>query len=179
MKNLKENTGNLIMCLCEAVIGILLLMNPTGFTSFVIIALGAVLAVRGIVSVIAYFRAKPEEAAKGQDLASGFILLAVGLFCMTRSEWFIVTFPVLTLIYGVIILFAGITKIQWVADCIRLKKKQWVFALISALLSLISAAVIIKNPFTTTVILWNFTAISLIVEAVLDVVAFFFRCRKQ
>ncbi len=151
----------------------MLLVKTSGFTSFVIIALGAVLAVRGIVSIIAYFRAKPEEAAKGQELASGFILLAVGLFCVLRSEWFIVTFPVLTLIYGVIIFFAGITKIQWVVDCIRLKKGQWVFALISALLSLISAVIIIKNPFTTTVILWSFTAISLIVEAVFDVAAFF------
>ncbi len=179
MKNLKENAGNLLMSLCEVVIGILLLVNPVGFTSFVISALGIVLSIRGIVSIISYFRTKPEEALKKQSLAIGFIFLAIGLFCVLRSDWFIATFPVLTVLYGVIILFAGITKIQWVADCIRMKKKQWIFVLISAALSLISAIIIIKNPFTTTAVLWTFTAVSLIVEAVFDVVAVFFGGRNN
>ncbi|MCD8187178.1 MAG: DUF308 domain-containing protein [Ruminococcus sp.] len=85
----------------------------------------------------------------------------------------------LTVLYGVIILFAGITKIQWVADCIRMKKKQWLFALISAALSLISAIIIIKNPFTITAVLWTFTAVSLIVEAIFDVVSVFAGGRKN
>ncbi len=179
MKKLKENSVNLIMSLCELVIGILLLVNPVGFTTFVIRALGVVLAIRGVVSVISYFCAKPEEAIKKQSLAVGFIFLTIGLFCVFRSGWFIATFPVLTVLYGVIILFAGITKIQWVADCIRMKKKQWLFALISAALSLISAIIIIKNPFTTTAVLWTFTAVSLIVEAIFDVVSVFAGGRKN
>ena len=173
MKKLKENSGSLVMSLCEAVIGVLLLINPVGFTSFVIIALGLVLAVRGVMSVIAYFRASPEIAAREHNLSGGVICLAIGLFCVFRSNWFILTFPALTFIYGVIILFVGLTKIQWVADCIRLKRKQWVFELISAALSLICAAIIIRNPFASTAVLWTFTAVSLIVEAIFDIVTVF------
>ena len=33
-----------------------------------------------------------------------------GAFCAFNSRWFIATFPVITLIYGVIILVAGIRK---------------------------------------------------------------------
>lgn len=111
MKDRKENVGNLIMSLCEAAIGILLFVNPVGFTSFVITALGVVLTIRGIVSVISYFRMSPEEAAKIQSLAIGFVFLVIGFFCMLCSEWFIATFPVLTILYGIMILFAGITKL--------------------------------------------------------------------
>ena len=179
MKSLKENIGSLVMSLCEVVIGILLLVNPVDFTSFVIIALGAVLAICGVMSIIGYFRSSPEEAARNQSLAAGVIFLVIGLFCMICHEWFIATFPMLTIIYGVIILFAGFTKIQWVVDCIRLKKKQWIFELISAILSLVSAVIIIKNPFTSTTVLWTFTAISLIVEAVFDIVTVFFGSKKK
>ncbi len=79
MKNLKDNMGNLLMSLCELVIGILLLINPTGFTSSVIIVIGVVLLLRGILNVISYFRTNSEEAAREHSLAGGIVLLAVGL----------------------------------------------------------------------------------------------------
>lgn len=93
MKHLKENAGNLVMSVCEAVIGVLLLVNPVGFTSLVLIALGAVLAIRGVVNVISYFRAKPEDALRSQSLTAGLLLLAIGLFCMLRFRWLIALFP--------------------------------------------------------------------------------------
>ncbi len=178
MKKLRENYESLLMSLCEVAVGILLLIKPASFTSFIIITLGVILTVRGIMSIIAYFRATPEVAAREHNLSSGVIYLAIGLFAMFRSGWFIAAFPVLTFLYGIMIMFAGLIKIQWVADCIRLKKKQWVLELISAALSLACAAVIIKNPFSSTVVLWTFTAVSLIVEAVFDMVAVFFEGRK-
>ncbi len=177
MEILKENASNLIMSLCEVVIGILLLVSPIKFTSIVIIALGIIMVIRGVISVISYFRVSPEEAAKEQNLAIGLILLVIGLFCMLRSEWFIVTFPVLAIIYGVIILLTGIMKIQWVADCIRMQK-PWLFMLISAILSLVIAVIIISNPFSSTVVLWTFTGVSLIIEAVVDVIAVIFGNRN-
>ncbi|MCD8332006.1 MAG: DUF308 domain-containing protein [Oscillospiraceae bacterium] len=172
MNHLKENAGNLVMSVCEAVIGVLLLVNPVGFTSFVLIALGAVLAIRGVVNVISYFRAKPEDALRSQSLTAGLLLLAIGLFCMLRFRWLIALFPALTVFYGVVILLAGFSKIQWTVDCIRLKRR-WIVVAISAALSLISAVVILANPFSAAAALWTFAAISLIVEAVFDVVAVF------
>ncbi len=179
MKNLKDNMGNLLMSLCELVIGILLLINPTGFTSSVIVVVGAVLLLRGILSVISYFRTNAEEAAREHALAGGIVLLAVGLFCVLRTDWFLVAFPMLTFLYGVIILLAGLTKIQWVVDSRRLKLILWMRALVSAALSLICGIVIITNPFTSTAVLWTFAAVSLIVEAILDFVSVLFGGKKQ
>ena len=40
MQTLKENMSGIIACLVEALVGILLFVNPVGFTSGIIIALG-------------------------------------------------------------------------------------------------------------------------------------------
>lgn len=34
-------------------------------------------------------------------------MLLIGVFCAFRSRWFVATFPVLTLIYGLVSLFTG------------------------------------------------------------------------
>ena len=91
---------------------------------------------------------------------------------MFRSNWFIVTFPLLTVIYGVLTLLGGINKIQWAIDMLRAKQKYWFVAIISAVLTLVFSALILANPFASTAVLWTFIAVTLIVEAVIDIVAF-------
>lgn len=173
MKYLKTNLGGIVICLFEILVGILLLINPVGFTAGIITGAGIVLMLGGILSVIKYFRTDAEEAASGQMLVKGLVALLTGAFCTFKSEWFIVTFPVITLVYGVVVLVTGLGKVQWMVDAIRLKNKNWFLAAISALLSIICGAVIIKSPFSTTTVLWMFTGISLIVEAIFDVVVLF------
>ena len=91
---------------------------------------------------------------------------------MFRSNWFIVTFPLLTVIYGVLTLLGGINKVQWAIDMLRAKQKYWFVAIISAVLTLVFSALILANPFASTAVLWTFIAATLIVEAVIDIVAF-------
>ena len=91
---------------------------------------------------------------------------------MFRSNWFIVTFPLLTVIYGVLTLLGGINKVQWAIDMLRAKQKYWFVAIISAVLTLVFSALILANPFASTAVLWTFFAVTLIVEAVIDIVAF-------
>lgn len=67
----------------------------------------------------------------------------------------------------------GIGKLQTAVDLLRLKNEKWWWRAISAAISVICAFVIILNPFTTTVVLWQFTGISLLVEAVFDIVTLF------
>ena len=172
-KVLKKNS-NLVMCVAELVIGILLLINPTGFTRGIIIALGIPLALQGIGSIIGYFREKPQAASEGNLLAKGLLMACCGLFCMFRSSWFIAVFPVLTILYGVMTLVTAFGKLQWAADLLRLKHKYWFVALISAILSLVLAVLIITNPFTSTAALWVFIGISMIVEAIVDVITLIF-----
>ena len=178
MKFLKNNLGGIAMCLLELLVGALLLINPVGFTSGIIMGAGLVLILIGIVCIIKYFRAEPEEAAKSQNLLKGLIALLAGLFCALRSEWFVVTFPVITLIYGLVILITGLGKIQWTVDILRQKKPKWFLCGLSALVSTVCGLVIIAAPFTTIAVLWMFTGISLIVDACFDISALILTNRR-
>ena len=109
MKKIKLDTSNLLMSIIEIVIGILLLINPVGFTSGIIIALGIAMAVMGIGQIIGYFRTEAEEAAKSGKLTKGVLFTVFGLFCAFRSGWFIATFPVITILYGALILAVGVS----------------------------------------------------------------------
>lgn len=168
METLKQHMNGIILFLFELLVGILLLINPAGFTIGIITIAGIVLTLLGIINIIKYFRTDAGEAVLGQTLFKGLICLLAGLFCIIKSEWFVITFPVLTILYGVVTLVAGLGKLQMTVDMLRLKKSKWYFALISALLSIIFAVVILKNPFATTAVLWMFTGIALIVEAAID-----------
>ncbi|MCC8042889.1 MAG: DUF308 domain-containing protein [Oscillospiraceae bacterium] len=179
MKFLKENITNLVICLCEIVIGIVLIVNPVGFTSGVIIAMGIFLLILGIANAIGYFRTPPEVAARGQGLTLGIIYLAIGIFCVANSRWFVAVFPLLTVLYGVFILVMGLVKIQWMVNLIRLKRKQWFVALVSAIISLGAAFIIFNNPFATTAALWTFSAIMLIVDAILDIITIFYKNKVE
>ena len=176
---LKRNLGSVAMSLAEIIIGILLLVNPVAFTSGIIVAFGIVLMLMGIGSVIKYFRTEPEEAAVSQTLLKGLIELLAGAFCAFNSHWFIVTFPVLTLVYGVGILITGLTKLQWTVDIIRMKRSKWLWMAISAAISILCGITVITNPFSTTAVLWMFIGISLIVDAVFDMIGGVFGNREK
>lgn len=170
MKKWKKSGNSIIMCLFELIAGVLLLIDPAGFTSGIIIGAGAVLLVVGLINLIQYFRSNAAEAAQGQRLTMGLISLVSGGFCVLHSAWFLATFPVLTMLYGVVILFTGLSKIQLAVDMLRLKKGKWYWAAINAAVSILCAIIILGNPFTSTSVLWIFTGCSLIAEAVIDVV---------
>ena len=113
----KENAASLILSLAEIAVGILLLINPVGFTAGIIIAAGVLLLALGLRMMVRYFTTNPGMTQQEQSLAL-------------------------------------------------------------AAISILFALLIFMNPFGTTVALWTFTAITLIVEAVLDVVYFILTVRR-
>lgn len=178
MKRIRENFGGIILCLGQLLVGILLMINPAGFTSGIIIAVGAVLLLAGIISVIRYFRTPPVAAAAQKGLAKGICGIAAGLFCILNSRWFLTVFPLLTMLYGVGILLTAVMRIQWTADLLRQKKAQWKWSAIGAAASLAFALVILLNTFASVTFLWIFVGVSLIIDAVLDVMALIFNGKQ-
>lgn len=166
--------SKLLLALCELAIGVVLLINPEGFSEIIIKGIGAALMVFGIISIVRYFKETPEAAAQEQTLTVGLLEVLFGLFCLLKSDWFLVTFPLLTVLYGVITLIIGVAKIQWAADLLREKAGKWFLAAISAAVSVVCSIIILCNPFASAAVLWTFIAVSLILEAVFDTIGAFF-----
>lgn len=174
MKKVNAGNFNFSMCIVEAVIGVLLLIDPIGFTSGIIVTLGILAVIWGIGQIISYFMVSPEDAVKGGKLTKGILLTVFGFFCAAKSEWFLVTFPVITVLYGVLALVIGVGKLQQTANMARMKQKYWYITLISAVLTILFAVIIILNPFASTAIHWVFIGVTMLVDAVMDLVTFIF-----
>lgn len=170
METLKDKTGGIVICIFELAVGILLFANPVGFTSAIIMMAGIALMVLGLAEIIKYFRTSAREASLGQMLAKGLLAVLTGIFCIFQTEWFIATFPVLTVLYGIVTLVIGVGKVQMAVDMIRMKRKKWTWAAVNAVISLACAFVILKTPFASTAILWLFTGAALTAEGILDLV---------
>ena len=173
MKTLKKSTGGFLICLFEIIIGILLLIEPVRFTTGIIIAFGTLAGLRGLLWIARYFASTPEKGAEQQLLFKGLTALLAGLFCILRAQWIVSAFPILTLLYGAALLLLSLNKVQWMMDMLRAKKPRWFLGAVSAGVSLVCAVLILLNPFASTAVLWIFTAVTLIAEAIFDIAALF------
>lgn len=170
MRNREEKFENILMSIGEIIIGIILLISPLRFTSFIMILFGLILCIAGIVNIINYFIKTPGEAIISRNLSKGLLGITIGLFIIFKRNWLIAIFPILTTFYGVITLIFGINKIALSVDMIRLKSKKWIWMILDAILTIICSIIIIYNPFSSTAVLWIFIAVSLIAEAIVDII---------
>lgn len=71
-----------------------------------------------------------------------------------------------TILYGIATLINGLFKVQITVDLLRSQWSRWGWAAISTMLTILAAIIILMNPFTSSLVLWTFIAITLIVEAI-------------
>ena len=166
----KKNGGAIVAGLVELLIGILLFVDPVGFTSGILKAVGGILLLCGVICLLRYFNTDPVQAALEQNFSKGLIMILLGAILALQTQQVMALFPLLAQLYGIAILIVGVVKLQQGVDLLRLKARFWFLAGVNALLAIVFAAVILSNPFASTVVLWRLAAVSLIAEAVLDVV---------
>ena len=179
MKNWTRKISiSLMLAVFELLLGILLLVNPVGLTSFVITALGVIVLLLGVLHLYRYIRLPREEAAKTWKLAIGTGLLAVGIFVMVNQPWMVEMLGTLTTLYGVITIAAAFMKLQISVDALRGKRPYWYLMAISFLMTAVLATLLFVGTFAESAV-WIMTGIILILLAVLDVVYFILGRRKK
>ena len=179
MKFLKNNWSSCLTALFLIVIGVLLLYNPATYSMFIIRAAGILLIALGLFDVIKYFRATPEDAAKGSGFYSGAIMITAGIFCIISINWFITVFPILAVIYGLLQILLGYRKLQRTVDALRMKMDMWWMRGISAAISLLFGFIIVLNPEMSLISIWLFTGITLLLEGIFDIVVLCLQWRKS
>ena len=163
-------SGSIITCILEIVVGVLLLINPIGFTSGIIVGSGVVMCLGGVLSIVRYFMMKPEPAAQSQLLFKGLLALMGGAICITKYDWFLSAFPLLTVLYAIAMLILAAARLQKMADLRRMNAPHWYMPGIAAALAAVLAAIILINPFGAVAAVWTFVAISLIAEAIVEII---------
>ena len=170
MKKIMSDFRNLlIICVLELVTGIVVLIDPFGFTKTLLMIVGIVLAIFGVIFGVQYFKKTAEAASISNDLFFGILLVMAGLFMLIKPDNIITVFSLLTTLYGVGIIVSAIAKLQLSVDQLRLKNKKWWYFAILTAVTLIIGIVSYTNPFQTITVNWKFTGICLILLAAADI----------
>ncbi len=164
MKKFLKNANSGIICLIEIIVGVLLLVDPHSFISYILIIAGAFIAVSGVISLIKYFVSKPDEAEKG-GLSGALVSLSIGAFLIIKNNIATAWITVITIIFGAAILYTGYQKLEKSVEKMR-NKQYFLVSLISALVTILFAVLIIFVIPDKAI--WLFIGISLIVEAAID-----------
>lgn len=175
---LKNNTLNIILSLGELILGIILLIIPVWITKTIIILTGICLLIIGIINILDYLKTDINEAIQEKTLLTGLITLAIGVFCTLFANWFINTLNIITIIYGIIILFLALRKTEWAINSIRLKRKYCYIILTNAIISLMFSVIILTNPLKSSFI-WKLTGIILVFESIFDMMTILLDIRKD
>ena len=145
---------DIITALFLIVVGILLLINPVAFAMGLVKLAGVFLVVLGALRIVRYFRTDPETAARGQDFFIGLIAILGGLFCIFFTGWFLSAFTTLAIIYGLLQLLLGFSKVQRTVDFLRMELSLWYLPACSALIYLVFGFIIVLNPEMTMTTVW-------------------------
>ena len=168
-KFLTSKIGNILLCIAEIIVGVLLLVNPDAVTSAFIIGAGAVMILTGIVFCTLYFVGEAEKMVIKQLLFKGLLLIILGVLCVTQYGVLLAALPFVTWVYAIAMLILAAYKVQCTVDILRLSGIRWYFPAISAVLAVVLALFILLNPNTAMNIVWGFMGVAIILEAGLEI----------
>ena len=126
-KFLTSKIGNILLCIAEIIVGVLLLVNPDAVTSAFIIGAGAVMILTGIVFCTLYFVGEAEKMVIKQLLFKGLLLIILGVLCVTQYGVLLAALPFVTWVYAIAMLILAAYKVQCTVDILRLSGIRWYF----------------------------------------------------
>lgn len=149
-------------------LGILMIIFPEQSGDIICIAIGIILGIWGLVRLITYFASGKAESFGSFALVQGAALLGFGILFIINPGM-LKTF--LTAALAIILIISGVMKLQYAVDFLRLKAKFWYVSLLGAIISITLGAVVFFNPFSAAKWLMLFIGISLVVNALWDLVS--------
>ncbi len=167
----------LLLAACELLLGILLLVNPIGLTTAVLIGVGILLIVLGIYNLFHYIRLPREEACKTWDLAMGAGFIALGILTITHQPWLVQILGTLTTLYGALTLVLAFMKLQITVDAVRSSRPRWQIMACSFLVVAAMSVLLLVSVLPESAV-WIVTGIVLIILAFADTV-YYILGRKQ
>ncbi len=171
---MKQKLSGIGLAVVEIVVGLFLLISPDALTRAVVIIAGIALLLMGVISLIGYFRAEPVGSVLGYGMTKGLMEIAIGAFILIKTGWVVGVFDT---VIALAILLLGVSKLGMSVDLMRLKDSGWKPTLLDAAVTLICAIIIVSV--SASDMIWMVIGISLIVQAVLDIVVTFFPGKKQ
>lgn len=157
----RTNWTDIVISLLFVILGILLIMKPSEMISVISILLGAILFIIGFLKLVDYFTSKDKE-----DYLLTFALVAVvlGVIVLFCSDVITGIFRVLL---GIWIIASGIKNFQTSLVWKDTKSGLWTVTVLCSLLMIVAGIVILVS----TTLAFRIVGIVILIYAILDIIA--------
>ncbi len=149
-------------------LGLALLLWPEVSLRVVCYLFGALILLKGLLSIWAYVRAEERFFFSYFTLLFGVAASALGVFLLIKPDTVVSVLPILI---GLFIVFDGVVRLQSAFDLKRAGFTAWWSFLLLALLSAVLGVLMIWNPFATVQVLVMAIGIILLIEGALNLIS--------
>lgn len=175
-KNLKGfKWENLLSALMYVVVGGLLVVFPTSIAKSICYTIAIVVIAIGVVKIISFLLKEEQEGFTRTGLVSGIVFIAIGTFIAIRSKAVISVIP---FILGILILFSGISKLQYALQLRKYSEDKNHVMMITAVINIVLGILLAFNPFRAARLMLIILGICMIATGLSDMVSAIYFYRK-
>ncbi len=157
------NVNSAVTPVLTIILGLLLIMNPTGVGRGIAVIAGIVLLVSGVIDVARYFMASQAFYNRGSDLIVGIIKCIVGLFAVTRAG------RVVSLIVNIAGIFVILNGIKAIGNSLSMRAANmpgWMVSMVFSVLFLLVGISLLMNPFQAVAAVFVFIGILVLLSGI-------------
>lgn len=165
MEDFFKKTGlvSIVTSIVFAVLGLILMYNPSQVLTIVCYILGTVFIIIGGLKVIAYFMAKGKYDLYNYDLAFGIIAIVAGIVVIFASETIM---KILAIIIGIWIIYSGLVRLGLALKLRKAKSDFWIaVAVIAAIMIICGLYMVIDSSVIVSTI-----GLVMLIYAILDII---------
>lgn len=158
----------ILIGIVSIVLGIIMLLNPTGVARFVVMAVGVVLLVLGIVTFIGYIR--DGDSSSQVDLFTSIIEIIFGIVLLMWPDMFV---NWLVVIIGAFILVAGVGDLSDANIAMRIGAPFSTGKMVLAIITIVLGFLVIVSPFAFVNMAFTIAGVCLLVNGITELISAF------
>ena len=163
MKTIQIELNDFLAAIIGIAAGLLLLVFPQEAINVITYGIGIVSLVYGVVRIVDYFKNRDISPFFAGELILGVVLGGIGLFSFLNPGGI---FAILPIIFGILVLVEGISKLQRGLMLKNYGYQRWVAATVVAGCIIALGILLIFNPFNALVITMRVLGIVLAADGI-------------
>lgn len=159
--------GYILTSLMLCTLGVVLIVCPGVSAGLLCKISGVIMVLFGAIKIIGYFSKDLYRLAFQYDLASGVLIMALGVIMIARTN---VMVSIICIIFGIYVLADALLKVQIAIDAKAFGISKWWLILAVAILTGVVGFLLVLRPSESAQILMVLLGLSLISEGLLNLI---------
>lgn len=159
--------GYILISLMLCALGVVLIVCPGVSAGLLCKISGVIMVLFGAIKIIGYFSKDLYRLAFQYDLASGILIMAIGVIMIARAN---VMVSIICIIFGIYVLADALLKVQIAIDAKAFGISKWWLILAVAILTGVAGFLLVLRPSESAQILMVLLGLSLISEGLLNLI---------